>query len=650
MRRLRSLARPVPALLAVTAFALVARLWALGWRVAHQDESRVGAWILHYMDVGGWEYYPMIHGPFLPHVNSVVFDVFGASDFTARLVVAVVGGLLPLSALLLRDRLRDVEVVALGGLLALNPLLLYYSRFMRNDLPLAAFMFVAFALCWRAYESGRLRYLYAGAVAFALGVTAKELALLYPFYWLGAGALLLDHRLAANALHRRSLRADLPGWLDRAVAAGLQRVRRARDRYVTVKHALLGGRDGDLVGAVRSGPPVVDDPGRLATTVLTAGGLAVATLFALSPAYNVPAAVVVVLAVLTWDYAPAGRHLVLAGVLCFAVLVFFYAPRALEPGGVGLYSAVRDPSMWPAVVEEAIWGSWQSFLDRWAASAEGHSYVDYLQTFWDDIESGALALFLLAAAGLLIDRYTGDGPRDVVAFSAYWGFASFVTYPVIAENAFPWEMVHVVVPLAVPAAVAVGFVYRRGARAVVADDVVTAAAAALLVLLVVGQMGATAYDTSFERPQSQNVDIIQYAQPSGHMQETLQTIYEVSRENEGTDVLFYGHPDANVRYPMHDRVVGEWDGLELPPSGWFGRLPMAWYFPAHGVTRTNTTDARVAATTDAPVVIAHDDGVVDASDNRVEERLLERGYEKSVHQAFFYGRPIAFYVKSPSSA
>ena len=190
-----SSARVAVALLAVAAAGLAARLWSLGWRVAHQDEARVAHWTLQYMELGGWEYRAIIHGPFLPHVNGVVFDLLGPSDFTMRLVVAAVGGLLVLSAWLFRSRLSDVEVVALGSFLAANPVLLYYSRFMRNDVLLAAFMLTALGCVVRFLDTRRARYLYAAALLFALALTTKENSLLYPVCWLGALALVFDGRM-----------------------------------------------------------------------------------------------------------------------------------------------------------------------------------------------------------------------------------------------------------------------------------------------------------------------------------------------------------------------------------------------------------------------------------------------------------------------
>jgi len=194
--RRRLSAHPVAAaLVALSLFALGLRFYELGHRVFYYDEAWFGYWVLQFIDTGVWHYRPTLHGPFYTRVNSAVFMVFGANDFTARAVVAAIGGLLPLSAWLFRERLRNVEVVALGVILALNPILLYYSRFMRKDLPLAAFMLVTLGLLVRLLDTGKPRYLYAGALSLGLAFTTKESVLLWLATWLGAGALLLDRRL-----------------------------------------------------------------------------------------------------------------------------------------------------------------------------------------------------------------------------------------------------------------------------------------------------------------------------------------------------------------------------------------------------------------------------------------------------------------------
>jgi uncharacterized protein (TIGR03663 family) len=182
----------------ITFVALLARLYDLGGRVVHWDEARVGYWTLRYMETGNVEYRPIIHGPFYHHVNGAVFDLVGASPFSMRLVVAVVGGLLPLTALCFRDRLSDLSVAALAGFLAFSPALVYYSRFMRGDPLVAAFCFAAFAFGVRAIDTRRRRYVLAAVGAFTLGLTVKENAVLYPVCWLGAALFSLDHHLLAT--------------------------------------------------------------------------------------------------------------------------------------------------------------------------------------------------------------------------------------------------------------------------------------------------------------------------------------------------------------------------------------------------------------------------------------------------------------------
>ena len=199
-------ARTLLAVAAITVVALAVRLWDLGGRVFHWDEGRVGYWTLRYAETGEFAYAPIIHGPFLRIVNATVFGYLPPTDATARLVVALVGGLLPLAAWLFRDRLDRAEVVALAALLAANPLLIYYSRFMRNDVLVGAFAFVALGFAVRAIDARRVRYLYPGAAFLALSLSTKANTLLYVLCFLGAATVVADHRLVRRVRRGESLR------------------------------------------------------------------------------------------------------------------------------------------------------------------------------------------------------------------------------------------------------------------------------------------------------------------------------------------------------------------------------------------------------------------------------------------------------------
>jgi uncharacterized protein (TIGR03663 family) len=184
--------RVLAAVVGIAVVALAARLLWLGRRPFHWDEARVGYWTLRALATGGYEYRPVAGGPLLYLLGRPTLSLLGATDATARLPVALVGGLLPLAALLFRHRLDAAETVLLAGFLAFNPLLLYYSRFLRGDVPAAAFGLVAVGAAARVADGDR-RFAYLAAVAAALSLAASGFAVAYPVAWLAAGLLVVDH-------------------------------------------------------------------------------------------------------------------------------------------------------------------------------------------------------------------------------------------------------------------------------------------------------------------------------------------------------------------------------------------------------------------------------------------------------------------------
>ncbi|MDZ7849725.1 MAG: TIGR03663 family protein [Halodesulfurarchaeum sp.] len=535
-------------LVGIAAVAIALRLIGLGARVAHQDEARVAGWILHYVAVDAWEYRAIIHGPFLPHVNGVVFNLLGPSDFSMRLIVALVGGLLPLSAWLLRDRLKRRELLFLGAILAFNPILLYYSRFMRNDVLLAAFAFLSFALVVRSIDTGRRRYLLGAGLAFGLAMTTKENALLYPVTWAGALVLLLDQRLFLARYRER-------GW------------------YHTLKATLW----------------------RAITNV--------------------------------WRV----KYAVLGGVLLLAfVVVWFYAPKP------DLYQALGNPIQLPGVLEEATLGTWEKFADLWGSTGmQEHSYVNFLGHLLKVLAVGGLTTLVFGGIGFLADRYRPAGPRDVVALAFYWGLASLLGYPIVSDIKAGWTAVHVLVPLAIPAAVGLAVVLRRAERGLRQDDRRTAAIALILLLgaALVTAGGGIAVNVVY--PADDRNPVVQYAQPAGDMKPTLAEIEEIAAETEGIDVMFYGEEFYTAGEFEEPATLDIDSG---PPGSWFDRLPLPWYLERY--------DARVASTEDPAVVLEHDPPVVIAveEDARDVRHRLD-GYREVTHQGYLHSRPIVFFVR-----
>jgi uncharacterized protein (TIGR03663 family) len=547
--------RAALAVLAVTLFSLTLRFFALGSRAFHWDEGRVGYWILRYAENGIWEYHAVIHGPFVYHVNKYLFQLFGASDFVARAPVAVVSGLLPLTAWLFRERLNRVEMVTVGLFFAANPIILYYSRFMRNDVLLAAFMIYALAFYTRLFDTRKPRYLYAGTLMLALAFTTKENVLVYVVTWLGAAVLLLDHRLqlVTGADDRKAFLA-----------------REARETWDAL------WRDG-------------------------------------------------------W-----ALHLAFGLLFFFAVVIFFYAPRSRGIPEPGLWKAFSNPGLFPAVIEEATVGSWESFVGKWGEGNQ-KSYLDTFQSLGAVLWRSSAALLALAGVGFLTDRYVGDKPRDVVAFAFYWGFVSIIGYPVIVENAFPWEVVHAVVPLAIPAGVGLAILVRWGSEAITEGDGMSATLAVLLVLLVAGQVAATAATTTYMHPadqylgdgESERNALVQYGQPAEGIRPTLERVRYAATNNEGIDVLYYGSDFYVADESKNDRWAAG--------GGWYDRLPLPWYTEMYGAEVDSTDDLQTIGANPPPVVVAR------AGDREVVAQRLD-GYRAFEEELTLWGSETVFFV------
>jgi uncharacterized protein (TIGR03663 family) len=126
--------------------ALLLRLWALGDRPPHHDESIHCEFGYTVLTQGAYRYDPTYHGPLLFYVMAPLFAVLGASDAVGRLYPALAGVALVALPLALRRRLGPRTAFWGAVLLAISPVTLYYSRFARNEVPVALFTAAALTL------------------------------------------------------------------------------------------------------------------------------------------------------------------------------------------------------------------------------------------------------------------------------------------------------------------------------------------------------------------------------------------------------------------------------------------------------------------------------------------------------------------------
>ncbi len=195
----RALAVRVPLRWEFFAYAAVAvaaigfRFWDLGSRALHHDESIHAQWSWDLLR-GNYTHSPVFHGPFYYHLQGSMFFLFGANDYTSRLSAAVFGSIIVFLPLLLRRWLGPVGTFAAVAFLAFSPTLVYYSRFLREDIYMAAFVLLMVAAMWRYIESGRERWLIIFALAFTGAITTKE----GTFLTVGVFLVMLDIYVAAE--------------------------------------------------------------------------------------------------------------------------------------------------------------------------------------------------------------------------------------------------------------------------------------------------------------------------------------------------------------------------------------------------------------------------------------------------------------------
>ncbi|MEO8376629.1 MAG: hypothetical protein ABI579_03075, partial [Candidatus Sumerlaeota bacterium] len=74
------------------AICMMTRLYDLGWKAIMHDET-LFVYYTYFQLFDKWDYtyLPILHGPTMMELQALIFHLFGASDYTLRLGVALLG-------------------------------------------------------------------------------------------------------------------------------------------------------------------------------------------------------------------------------------------------------------------------------------------------------------------------------------------------------------------------------------------------------------------------------------------------------------------------------------------------------------------------------------------------------------------------------
>src|SRR4051794_22299874 len=159
------------ALIVVT---VIVRVIALGDRPFHHDESQDAYFSYLFRQSGDYEYNPLLHGPLRFYLTGLMYVLFGDSNFTARLAPTLMGASMIPMCWLLRGLLGRVAAFSAAVLLAIGPSYLYFSRFAREDIYVAAITLALLISIWRFLEHPRKYHPALIGTFLALSFATKE--------------------------------------------------------------------------------------------------------------------------------------------------------------------------------------------------------------------------------------------------------------------------------------------------------------------------------------------------------------------------------------------------------------------------------------------------------------------------------------------
>jgi uncharacterized protein (TIGR03663 family) len=177
----RRLQRAVPRLtveqglfMAIIVIAFALRIWDVGARAMHGDES-VHAWFAWQLFTGqGYQYDPVYHGPLQFPITALFFFLFGDSETSGRLLAVLTGTALVGMPYFLRDYMGRLGALLASFFIAISPEFVYDSRLERDDALTVLFAMTLAVAIWRYVRTGRSRYVYMGAASAALSLASME--------------------------------------------------------------------------------------------------------------------------------------------------------------------------------------------------------------------------------------------------------------------------------------------------------------------------------------------------------------------------------------------------------------------------------------------------------------------------------------------
>ncbi len=165
--------------LLILLLSVITRLWGLGDRALHHDETLHAEYSYSLFAGLGFVHDPLLHGPFLYIMGALTYFFFGDNDATARLSPALFSIALGLTPYLLRREIGRTGAIIASAVMVFSPVFLYIGRFFRHDIYAVLFEVLVLTAMLRYGRTRQPMWLVVGLVALSTMLTNLETTYLY---------------------------------------------------------------------------------------------------------------------------------------------------------------------------------------------------------------------------------------------------------------------------------------------------------------------------------------------------------------------------------------------------------------------------------------------------------------------------------------
>ncbi|MEN8172267.1 MAG: flippase activity-associated protein Agl23 [Chloroflexota bacterium] len=181
--------------------AIITRFYDLETRVMSHDENSHVYYAWRLSEGEGYQHNPMTHGPMQFHIVALSYFIFGDNDFTARIPAAIFGIAIVAFLWYYRRYLGRAGTLIAAALMVISPYMLFYSRYVRNDVFAALFGLVMIWSILRYLETGAARYTYWLTGVAMLHYITKETSFIYSAQALLFLGLLFVYQVTQDRWH-----------------------------------------------------------------------------------------------------------------------------------------------------------------------------------------------------------------------------------------------------------------------------------------------------------------------------------------------------------------------------------------------------------------------------------------------------------------